>query len=105
MHECNDAAPSCIRAFVHLCIEMPVILVTGGAGFIGSNLVRHVLANTSDRVVVLDKLTYAGSLLNLEDPLRDPRVAFVKGDIADRELVARLFAEWRPDAVLNLAAE
>jgi len=84
---------------------MPVILVTGGAGFIGSNLVRHVLANTPDRLVVLDKLTYAGSLLNLEGPLRDPRVAFVKGDIADRELVARLFAEWRPDAVLNLAAE
>jgi dTDP-glucose 4,6-dehydratase len=81
------------------------LLITGGAGFIGSNLVQHALDRTSDRIVVLDKLTYAGSLLNLASPLKDPRVVFVEGDIADRGVVARVFADARPDAVLNLAAE
>jgi dTDP-glucose 4,6-dehydratase len=81
------------------------LLITGGAGFIGSNLIRYALDHTSDRVVILDKLTYAGSLLNLEGPLTDPRVTFVEGDIADADLVDRLFAEHRPTAVLNLAAE
>jgi dTDP-glucose 4,6-dehydratase len=81
------------------------LLVTGGAGFIGSNLVHYALAHTADRLVVLDKLTYAGSLLNLEAPLKDPRVAFVEGDIADAALVDRVFAAHRPTAVLNLAAE
>jgi dTDP-glucose 4,6-dehydratase len=81
------------------------LLITGGAGFIGSNLVRHALAHTSDRVVVLDKLTYAGNLLNLAGAADDPRVTFVRGDIADRVLVARVFREHRPDGVLNLAAE
>ena len=84
---------------------MSTLLITGGAGFIGSNLVRHALEHTSDRLVVLDKLTYAGNLLNLEDALNDPRVTFVRGDIVDRVLVARVFREHRPDAVLNLAAE
>ncbi len=64
---------------------MSTLLITGGAGFIGSNLVRHALAHTSDRLVVVDKLTYAGSLLNLEGPLKDPRVVFVRADIADRD--------------------
>jgi dTDP-glucose 4,6-dehydratase len=81
------------------------LLVTGGAGFIGSNFVHHVLANTSDRVVVVDKLTYAGSLLNLEQALKDPRVTFVRADIADPGAMARAFADARPDAVVNLAAE
>ncbi len=81
------------------------LLITGGAGFIGSNLVQYALDHTDDRILALDKLTYAGSLLNLERPLRDPRVTFVKADIADREAVARVFAEHRPDAVMNLAAE
>jgi len=84
---------------------MQTLLITGGAGFIGSNLVQYSLTHTSDRIVVIDKLTYAGSLLNLEGPLRDPRVAFVRADIADREAVAKVFAEYRPTAVLNLAAE
>ena len=84
---------------------MGTLLITGGAGFIGSNLVRHALAHTTDRLVVVDTLTYAGSLLNLEDALTDPRVAFVHGDIADRAAMARVFAEHQPDAVLNLAAE
>jgi dTDP-glucose 4,6-dehydratase len=82
------------------------LLITGGAGFIGSNLVQHSLNHTADRIVVLDKLTYAGSLLNLAAPLKDAaRVTFVQGDIADAGAVARVFAEHRPAAVLNLAAE
>jgi len=84
---------------------MGTLLITGGAGFIGSNLVQYALAHSPDRVVVLDKLTYAGSLRNLDAPLKDPRVAFVQADIADAGAVARAFAEHRPTAVLNLAAE
>src|SRR5580693_4825530 len=84
---------------------MATLLITGGAGFIGSNLVRHALDHTADRIVVVDKLTYAGNLLNLEQPLKDPRVTFVHADIADRSEMARVFRDARPDAVLNLAAE
>ncbi len=84
---------------------MATLLITGGAGFIGSNLVRYALSHTPDRIVVVDKLTYAGSLLNLEAPLRDPRVTFLEADIADRRAMTSAFAEHRPDAVLNLAAE
>jgi dTDP-glucose 4,6-dehydratase len=84
---------------------MRTLLVTGGAGFIGSNFVHHVLDHTGDRMVVVDKLTYAGSLLNLERPLKDPRVTFAEVDIADRDAIGRLFAQHRPDAVVNLAAE
>ena len=75
---------------------MGTILVTGGAGFIGSNFVRLVLAETGDRVVVLDKLTYAGNLESLEDVAHDPRYAFVQADIADRDAVRTVFREHRP---------
>ncbi len=81
------------------------LVVTGGAGFIGSNLVHYALAHTTHRLVIVDKLTYAGSLLNLEGALADPRVTFVEADISDAAAMTRLFAESQPDAVLNLAAE
>ena len=84
---------------------METIVVTGGAGFIGCNFVRHALARTDARVVVLDKLTYAGNLESLADVAAHPRFAFVQGDIADREAVRALFGEQRPSAVVNFAAE
>jgi dTDP-glucose 4,6-dehydratase len=84
---------------------MATLLVTGGAGFIGSNLVQHALDHTSDRLVIVDKLTYAGSLANLEGSLKDPRVTFVHADIADRGAMSRVFDEHQPDASVNLAAE
>jgi dTDP-glucose 4,6-dehydratase len=84
---------------------MDTLLVTGGAGFIGCNFVRLALAETEARVLVLDKLTYAGSLENLADVLNDPRLIFLQGDITDRREVRRIFTEHRPTAVVNFAAE
>lgn len=82
------------------------LLVTGGADFIGSNFVRHVLRERPGwEVVNLDKLTYAGNLENLEGLEGHPRYRFVRGDIADRALVARLFREEGFDVVINFAAE
>jgi dTDP-glucose 4,6-dehydratase len=79
------------------------ILVTGGAGFIGSNFVQHLLDATAHDVVTLDALTYAGDTSNLDGTLDDPRHEFVEGDIRDRELVDDLVAD--ADAVVNFAAE
>ena len=81
------------------------ILVTGGAGFIGSNFVLDWLAGCGEAVVNLDKLTYAGNLSNLASLQGDMRHTFVQGDIADTALVAGLLAQHRPRAVLNFAAE
>ena len=81
------------------------ILVTGGAGFIGSNFVLDWIALEQDSVVNLDKLTYAGNLQNLTTLEEDPRHTFVRGDIGDAELVAKLLAEHQPRAVVNFAAE
>lgn len=80
-------------------------IVTGGAGFIGSNFVRQAFATTLNRLVVFDSLTYAGHLESIEDLFADDRVSFVRGDIADRDAVRALFAELRPQAVVNFAAE
>ena len=84
---------------------MRTLIVTGGAGFIGCNFVRHALQETQDRVVVLDKLTYAGNLESLDDVRAHPRFAFVQGDIAERATVRALFREQRPAALVNFAAE
>jgi len=81
------------------------ILVTGGAGFIGSNFVLDWLADHHETVVNLDKLTYAGNLENLASLQGDARHVFVQGDIGDGALMARLLAEHQPRAVLNFAAE
>lgn len=82
-----------------------MILVTGGAGFIGANFVLDWLAQSDEPVVNLDKLTYAGNLENLGPLQDDPRHVFVRGDIADRALVARLLERYRPRAVVHFAAE
>lgn len=85
---------------------MKNILVTGGAGFIGSNFVQYILEEKDDVFLVnLDLLTYAGNLENLKDLETDTRYQFVKGDIRDRELVSRLFDEYDFDTVVHFAAE
>jgi len=84
---------------------MNTMIVTGGAGFIGANFVRHALEHTDDRVVVFDKLTYAGNLCSLDAVKDHPRYAFVRGDIADRPAVEALFREYAPAAIINFAAE
>jgi len=84
---------------------METLLVTGGAGFIGSNFVRHVLGRRPFRVVVFDKLTYAGNLENLRDVAADARFEFVEGDIADRGAVRAALAMTLPDGIVNFAAE
>jgi dTDP-glucose 4,6-dehydratase len=82
-----------------------MIIVTGGAGFIGSNFIREWLTHETEPVLNLDKLTYAGNLASLADVVNDPRYRFVQGDIGDRELVAKLMAEHQPRAIINFAAE
>jgi dTDP-glucose 4,6-dehydratase len=84
---------------------MKTVLVTGGAGFIGSNFVRQWLAEAGGTIVNLDKLTYAGNLDSLSDLLSRPQHCFVEGDIADGPLVSGLLAEHRPGAVVHFAAE
>ena len=97
--ESTPHAPSSPRSF-------HAILVTGGAGFIGSHVIRRLLQTHAElKVVNLDALTYAGNLANLADVESDPRYTFVKGDIRDAELVGSLFDTHRFDAVLHLAAE
>ena len=81
------------------------ILVTGGAGFIGSAVVRHIINNTQDSVINLDKLTYAGNLDSIASVADSERYAFVQADICDRAALDKIFAEHQPDAIMHLAAE
>jgi dTDP-glucose 4,6-dehydratase len=81
------------------------ILVTGGAGFIGSAVVRHIIRETPHQVLVVDKLTYAGNLDSLSPVSNDPRYTFVRSDIADAPKMREVFESFQPDAVMHLAAE
>jgi dTDP-glucose 4,6-dehydratase len=82
-----------------------LILVTGGAGFIGSNFIQRWLAKGASRLINLDKLTYAGNPANLENVCSSPRYTFVRGDICDRSLIRKLLEEHQPRAVIHFAAE
>lgn len=82
-----------------------MILITGGAGFIGSNFVLDWLAGSDEEIINLDKLTYAGNLQNLSSLTKDPRHIFVQGDIGDIKLVSKLLKQYQPRAIINLAAE
>ncbi|NND72018.1 MAG: dTDP-glucose 4,6-dehydratase [Rhodothermales bacterium] len=81
------------------------MVVTGGAGFIGSALVRHLVSETDARIVVVDKLTYAGSMANLDDVSDNSRFVFEKVDIADASEVFRVLAQYQPSGIFHLAAE
>ncbi|MCR4510823.1 dTDP-glucose 4,6-dehydratase [Pseudomonas sp. 32.2.56] len=81
------------------------ILITGGAGFIGSALIRHLLNHTEHQVLNLDKLTYAGNLESLASVAANPCYRFVQADIADSTAVSKALAEFQPDAIMHLAAE
>src|SRR3954464_6957112 len=81
------------------------ILVTGGAGFIGSAVVRHIIRETEHQVLVVDKLTYAGNLDSLSPLSNDPRYACVRADVADAPRMRELLESYQPDAVMHLAAE
>ena len=81
------------------------IFITGGAGFIGSAVIRRIINNTSDCVLNLDKLTYAGNLESLLSVSNSKRYRFIKGDICDKKLLDRVFSEFKPNIVLHLAAE
>ncbi len=81
------------------------VLITGGAGFIGSAVIRNIISNTADRVLNLDKLTYAGNLESLVDIESNSRYEFVHGDICDKPLLDDIFARFRPNVVMHLAAE
>src|SRR5690554_4452363 len=84
---------------------MRTFLVTGGAGFIGSAVVRELISSTEHRVINVDKLTYAGNLESLRVVSGSSRYQFVQADICDAGAMARVFADYQPDVVMHLAAE
>lgn len=81
------------------------ILVTGGAGFIGSAVIRHIIDNTENNIINVDKLTYAGNLSTLESIVSNPRYTFEQVDICDRGELERIFSFYQPDVIMHLAAE
>lgn len=81
------------------------ILITGGAGFIGSNFILQSISNSSDVIINLDKLTYAGNIKNLKTIINNKRHVFIKGCISDKDLLKKVFVEYKPRAVINFAAE
>lgn len=81
------------------------IIVTGGAGFIGSNFIYYELKNSTDKIFCVDKLTYAGNLETLDAAQKNPNFKFIRADIADRQTIYKIFAEVAPDIVVNFAAE
>ena len=86
---------------------MKTYLVTGAAGFIGTNFVKYMLEKygRSIRIIVLDKLTYAGNIENIQEEIDSKKIDFVKGDICNRELVEDIFSRYEIDYVVNFAAE
>lgn len=85
---------------------MLTYLITGGAGFIGSNFVSHMLSHYSDiKLIILDNLTYAADLRNIENELKDDRTIFIQGDICDKDLVSKIFQDYDINYVVNFAAE
>ena len=84
---------------------MMKILVTGGAGFIGSATIRLLISETNHQIINLDKLTYAGNLNSLDSVSNNPRYKFIKGDITDQHLVSKIFSQFQPDVIMHLAAE
>ena len=81
------------------------ILITGGAGFIGSAVIRHIVSNTDNEVLNIDKLTYAGNLESLKEIDQSPRYDFKQIDICDANLVNQVFEDFQPNLVMHLAAE
>ena len=84
---------------------MRKILITGGAGFIGSNLIRHLIEETDHSILNLDALTYAGNTHSLADIEADPRYTFSQTDVCDIDTLEKVFYEFKPDWVMHLAAE
>ena len=84
--------------------NIKTILVTGGAGFIGSALVRHLIQSTDIKVVNVDALTYAGNLESLEEIEKNPNYCFEQVNIGNADAISRLFRDYQPDAVIHLAA-